>query len=47
MFQPERVFSTHIITFGFFEVMTCVQLKIDEPFQPDGFREEMEKCVYR
>ena len=29
------------------EVKTFAQLKIDESFEPDGFREEMEKYIYR
>ena len=29
------------------EVMTFVELKIDEAHEPDGFREEMEKHIYR
>ena len=27
--------------------MTFAQLRIDEAFEPDGFREEMEKYIYR
>lgn len=29
------------------EVMRFVELKVDEPFGPDGFGEEMEKHIYR
>ena len=29
------------------EVMTFAQLKVDESFEPEGFREEMEKYIYR
>ena len=29
------------------EVMTFAQIKIDESFEPEGFREEMEKYIYR
>lgn len=29
------------------KVMTFAQVKVDEPFEPDGFREEMEKYIYR
>ena len=27
--------------------MTFAQLKVDESFEPEGFREEMEKYIYR
>ena len=29
------------------EVMTFAQLRVDEAFEPDGFREEMDKYIYR
>ena len=29
------------------EVLTFARLKIDDSFDPDGFREEMEKHIYR
>ena len=29
------------------EVMIFAQLKVDESFEPEGFREEMEKYIYR